>query len=157
LFSFKYLTFFLNTKNKFSFSIYQSFFSKVCGVPTVVNDGFRMLKPGGIYLFIGMVHPHSKLDITGEQIIRKCLMIKGIKSFCLITKPVCRLLCLGIHNYAPRHLDQAVQFLAKTINKYPYEEIMGPTYDLSNLPSAMQAAIAKQYSRILVKPDMLTT
>jgi hypothetical protein len=39
-----------------------------------------MLKPGGIYLFIGMVHPHSQLNITGEQIIRKCLMIKGKKS-----------------------------------------------------------------------------
>ena len=28
-------------------------------------------------MFIGMVHPNSKLDITGEQIIRKCLTIKG--------------------------------------------------------------------------------
>jgi len=63
---------------------------------------------------------------------------------------------LGIHNYAPRHLDQAVQFLEKTIHKYPYEELMGPTYDLSNLPCAMQAAIKKQYNRILVKPNMLT-
>jgi hypothetical protein len=24
-----------------------------------------------------MVHPHSELNITGEQIIRKCLTIKG--------------------------------------------------------------------------------
>jgi hypothetical protein len=39
-----------------------------------------MLKPGGVYIFVGMVHPHSKLDITGEQIIRKCLMIKGKKT-----------------------------------------------------------------------------
>ena len=47
---------------------------------TVVNDGFRLLKPGGLYLFLGMVHPHSKLNITGEQIIRKCLTIQGKKS-----------------------------------------------------------------------------
>jgi hypothetical protein len=33
---------------------------------------------------------------------------------------------------------------------------MGPTYDLSNLPDAMQAAMGKQYSRILVKPNMQT-
>jgi threonine dehydrogenase-like Zn-dependent dehydrogenase len=52
---------------------------KVCGVSSVVNDGFRMLKPGGLYLFIGMVHPKSQLNITGEQIIRKCLTIKGTK------------------------------------------------------------------------------
>ncbi|CAF1242589.1 unnamed protein product [Adineta steineri] len=112
---------------------------EVCGMPDVVNDGFRMLKPGGLYLFLGMVHPHSKLNITGEQIVRKCLTIKGI------------------HNYAPRHLDQAVQFLDKTINKYPYEELMGPTYDLSDLPYAMDVATKKQYSRVLVKPNMIAS
>jgi len=61
---------------------------------------------------------------------------------------------LGIHNYAPRHLDQAVDFLEKTIDKYPYEEIMGPTYDLSDLSCAMKIAIEKVYSRVLVKPNM---
>jgi threonine dehydrogenase-like Zn-dependent dehydrogenase len=50
---------------------------QVCGTSSVVNDGLRMLKPGGTYLFLGMVHPHSQLTITGEQIIRKCLTIKG--------------------------------------------------------------------------------
>jgi len=109
---------------------------EVCGVSSVINDGIRLLKPGGLYLFLGMVHPHSNLNITGEQIIRKCLMIKGI------------------HNYAPCHLDQAVDFLEKTIAKYPYEEVMGPTYDLSDLPCAMKTAIEKVYCRILVKPNM---
>lgn len=36
-----------------------------------------MLKPGGTYIFVGMVHPKSQLNITGEQIIRKCLTVKG--------------------------------------------------------------------------------
>ncbi|CAF4764339.1 unnamed protein product, partial [Rotaria sp. Silwood1] len=112
---------------------------EVCGVPNVVNDGLRLLKPGGLYLFVGMVHPHSQLNITGEQIIRKCLTIKGI------------------HNYAPRHLDHAVQFLEKTIKKYPYEEVIGPTYDLSDLSRAMQIAIEKRYGRVLVKPNVLTS
>ncbi|CAF1450565.1 unnamed protein product [Adineta steineri] len=110
---------------------------EVCGVSEVVNDGIRLLKPGGIYLFLGMVHPHSVLNITGEQIIRKCLTIKGI------------------HNYAPRHLDQAVDFLEKTINKYPYEEVMGPTYDLSDLLGATKLAMEKVYSRVLVKSNMI--
>jgi len=109
---------------------------EVCGVSSVINDGIRLLKPGGLYLLLGMVHPRSELNITGEQIIRKCLTIKGI------------------HNYAPRHLDQAVDFLEKTINKYPYEEVMGPIYDLSDLPGAMKLSIEKVYTRVLVKPNM---
>ena len=60
----------------------------------------------------------------------------------------------GIHNYAPRHLDQAVQFLEKTIHKYPYEEVMGPVYGLSDLPCAMEVAMGKQFSRVLIKPDL---
>ncbi len=60
---------------------------------------------------------------------------------------------LGIHNYAPRHLDQAVAFLEKTISKYPYEEVIGPTYDLSELSYAMKIAIEKVYSRVLIKPN----
>ena len=127
---------------------------QVCGVSTVVNDGLRLLKPGGLYLFLGMVHPHSKLNITGEQIIRKCLTIQGNYSdwpnghwfHCFQRNTT------GIHNYAPRHLDQAVAFLAKTIKKYPYEEVMGPTYDLSDLPSAMKIATEKEFSRVLIKP-----
>lgn len=82
-----------------------------------------------------MVHPHSNLNITGEQIIRKCLTIKGI------------------HNYAPRHLDQAVDFLEKTITKYPYEDVMGPTYNLSDLSCAMKIAKEKVYNRVLIQPN----
>ncbi|CAF4217387.1 unnamed protein product [Rotaria socialis] len=126
---------------------------EVCGVPNVVNDGIRMLKPGGLYLFVGMVHPNSKLDITGEQIIRKCLMIKGTRSNNFNNKMPHISFHLGIHNYASRHLDQAVQFLEKTINKYPYEELIGPTYNLSALSDAMKIAIDKKHGRILVNPN----
>ena len=50
---------------------------EVCGSPDVITDGISLLRPGGMYLLIGMVHPQSHLNITGEMIIRKCLTIKG--------------------------------------------------------------------------------
>lgn len=122
-----------------------------------------MLKPGGVYLLLGMVHPHSKLDITGEQIIRKCLTIKGLLIRKYSLKYVWRtnlfsfaLIYAGIHNYAPRHLDQSVEFLEKTVGKYPYEDIMGPTYELSNLVAAMKLATEKVYNRVLIKPEPLS-
>ena len=37
----------------------------------------RVIKPGGHYVLTGMVHPDTKLDVTAEQIIRKCLVIHG--------------------------------------------------------------------------------
>ena len=41
------------------------------------KEGIRVLRPGGVYVLVGMVHPNSKLDITAEQIIRKCITITG--------------------------------------------------------------------------------
>lgn len=43
----------------------------------MVPEGMKLLRAGGVYVFVGMVHPDSKLDITGEQIIRKCITIRG--------------------------------------------------------------------------------
>jgi hypothetical protein len=62
---------------------------------------------------------------------------------------------LGIHNYAARHLDQAVAFIEKTIDKYPYEEVLGPTYPLSDLSMAMHMAMKKVYSRVFVQSESI--
>ena len=108
---------------------------EVCGSPAVVNDGMKLLKPGGAYVFVGMVHPNSALNITGEQIIRKCLTLKVI------------------HNYGAKHLDESVDFLQRTINKYPYENLVSPNkFSLKNLPEAIDEAKKKKYPRVCVMP-----
>ncbi len=82
-----------------------------------------------------MVHPKSHLNITGEQIIRKCLTFKGI------------------HNYAAKHLDKSVEFLERTLNKYPYEKLVSPQiYSLTDLPNAIEEAKLKYYPRVCVRP-----
>jgi threonine dehydrogenase-like Zn-dependent dehydrogenase len=108
---------------------------EVCGNSDVVQDGIKLLKPGGAYIFAGMVHPKTKLNITGEQIIRKCLTIKGV------------------HNYDKSHLDKAVNFLKKSINKYPFDALISPKiYSLSNLPCAIEDAKLKNFTRVCVIP-----
>ena len=51
--------------------------AQVCGSPTVIAEGIKLLRPGGLYVLVGLVHPNSQLSITGEQIIRKCITIRG--------------------------------------------------------------------------------
>lgn len=109
---------------------------EVCGHPEVVSHGMKLIKPGGAYIFAGMVHPQSKLEITGEQIIRKCLTIRGV------------------HNYDSIHLQKSVEFLKNTINKYPYAELVAAKhYKLSELEEAIKMAKLKVYPRICVLPD----
>lgn len=108
---------------------------EVCGNSEVVQDGMKLLKPGGAYIFAGMVHPKSHLNITAEQIIRKCLTIKGV------------------HNYDARHLDKAVEFLKNTWHKYPYNELISPKiFKLEEFPEAVDEAKLKNYTRICIEP-----
>ena len=44
----------------------------------VFPEGMRVIKPGGHYTLVGLVHPNSQLDVTAEQIIRKCLTFRGM-------------------------------------------------------------------------------
>lgn len=50
---------------------------EVAGTSAVVPEGVRLLRPGGCYVFVGMVHPATALALTGEIVVRRCLTIRG--------------------------------------------------------------------------------
>ena len=59
---------------------------------------------------------------------------------------------IGIHNYGPRHLEQAVGFLEKTVDKYPYHELVSPSFNLNQVNEAVELALSKKYMRVCVEP-----
>ncbi len=107
---------------------------EVAGIKELIPQGLSLLRPGGEYILVGLVHPDSELGITAEQIIRKCISIKGV------------------HNYSPRHLDEAISFLERNINQFPFEELVSPPYKLEGLNEAIIASKTKKWMRISVKP-----
>eukprot|EP00057_Strongylocentrotus_purpuratus_P014698 XP_011669172.1 PREDICTED: L-idonate 5-dehydrogenase [Strongylocentrotus purpuratus] len=109
---------------------------EVCGVSGIIKSGIQLLKPGGIYVLVGLVHPDSYMNITAEAIIRKCLTIKGI------------------HNYAPEHLERALSFMSKFSRKYPFEELVGIVYPMSNYETAFQKATLGSFRRVGLDPSL---
>ena len=107
---------------------------EVAGDPRLVPVGIRLLRAGGHYVFVGMVHPQSALELTGEQIVRKCLTLRGV------------------HNYAPQHLDLAVSFLQRTYRRYPYEELVSEPLPLQRLYEAIELARSRRFARVAVCP-----
>ncbi|XP_071794887.1 L-threonine 3-dehydrogenase-like [Asterias amurensis] len=110
---------------------------EVCGVSAAFDIGMKLLKPGGSYILVGLVHPDSHLNVTAESIIRKCLTIKGI------------------HNYADNHLDEAVAFMSRTANKYPFEQLVGPAFSLNQFDSALQEAVQGRFCRVALNPSLV--
>ncbi|KAI3378402.1 hypothetical protein SNEBB_006253 [Seison nebaliae] len=111
------------------------FVVEACGNVEALNSGMEVIKPGGTYVLAGMVHPRSRLsNITGEQVIRKCLQLQGI------------------HNYAPRHLIEAVHFMSETADKYPYHKVVGECFPLKEIDKAIEIAKSKKYLRVGLLP-----
>ena len=108
---------------------------EVCGSSAVVPLALRMLRPGGEIVFVGMVHPGTPLDgITGDAVIRKCATLRGV------------------HNYRPRDLQAAVDFLAATVATLPYSELVSPPQRLDDLPAAVELARSGRFARVLLVP-----
>ena len=108
---------------------------EVAGVPELVAEGLRLLRPGGFYCFIGMVHPRTELVLTGEHIVRKCLTIRGV------------------HNYSPSHLDEAISFLERSFRQYPYESLVSAPFPLRRLEEAIQVAQDREWFRVSVRAE----
>ena len=107
---------------------------ETAGNPAVVSEGVRMIRPGGTYLWIGMVHPQSALDLTGESVIRKCLTIRGI------------------HNYAPRHLRMGVEFLTTHHSSFPWSNLVSPPFPLEQIEAAFELARTGAWPRVSMGP-----
>ena len=118
--------------------------AKVCGkaaAPTIALDlsddpaAARSLLAtvdvGGVVVLIGSASPGPELTVSPEQLASRLLTIRGV------------------HNYAPRHLEQAVRFLAETWRRYPFAEQVGATFALADVDAALACRTSP---RVAVRP-----
>lgn len=109
---------------------------EVAGTPAVIAEGVRVLRPGGLYALAGLVHPESALELTGETFIRKCLTM------------------IGLHNYAPAHLQRGIAFLEQHAAKYPWDRLVSSPHPLTALDAAFACAQDRRWARVAIAPGM---
>jgi threonine dehydrogenase-like Zn-dependent dehydrogenase len=125
---------------------------EVCGSPSVLPTGLAMLRPGGVYVLVGCVHPASSLaGLTAEALIRGCAAL------------------VGVHNYGPHHLRAGLDFLARhylpdgeeaeagragsaLTCPLPFAKLVSPPVPLSRLGDAFAQAKGGAFPRVLVVP-----
>jgi len=107
---------------------------EVTGSSAVIPDGVKALRPGGHYVWAGMVHPETKLDLTGEAVLRKCLTLHGV------------------HNYAPQHLASGLDFLAQNHTRLPFEKLTSPALPLEQLNEGFDLTRSRQWQRVAIRP-----
>lgn len=104
---------------------------ELSGNPAAVRSLLSAVDVGGVLVLVGSVSPGPELGIVPEQLVRRLLTIRGV------------------HNYAPRHLEQAVRFLIEAGDRYPFAEQVGETFPLGDVDRALVPAA---HPRVAVRP-----
>ena len=107
---------------------------EVCGFADAVPAGIAMLRIGGRYAIGGLVNPGSTLTLDGNDILRRWITIKGV------------------HNYHPRHLVQALDFVIGNRARFPFAEMVESKFSLDQIDEAFARAADRSVLRAAIVP-----
>lgn len=107
---------------------------EVCGVPAAVPAGIRMLRTGGRYVIGGLVNPEAHFTLDGNDLLKRWITLRGI------------------HNYHPRHLVEALDFVLANRTRFPFADIVDSTFPLTHLDQAFRKAAAREILRAAIVP-----
>ena len=110
------------------------FVFEMSGSAEAVEVAPELLRIGGELILVGSVSPSRPVPIDPELIVRRLLRI------------------VGVHNYNPASLHEAVRFLIETRLQYPFGSLVERTFGLSEINDAVSAASESGACRIAVRP-----
>lgn len=106
----------------------------LAGVPDLLMPALKALRQGGRLVLAGSVRPAPPAALAMEYLVTRQLTVHGI------------------HNYGPRHLVRAADFLAWD-GALPLRELVGAWFPLSRINEAIEAA--QHHIRVGVRPNGL--
>jgi putative phosphonate catabolism associated alcohol dehydrogenase len=109
---------------------------EVCGVPDVIPQGLAMLRTGGRYVLGGLVNPDANVTIDANMLVKRWVTMRGI------------------HNYHPRHLIQALDFVMANRARFPFKEIVDSKFALKDLDAAFKKASERTVLRAAIVPEL---
>ena len=107
---------------------------EVCGLASVVPTGISMLRVGGRYVIGGLVNPKDTFKLDGNELLRKLITLKGV------------------HNYHPRHLIQALDFVMANRTRFPFKDMVDSKFSLDDLDEAFAKATERSVLRAAIIP-----
>ena len=107
---------------------------ELCGYPEVIPSGIQMVRTGGRYVLGGLVNPNANVTIDANLLLRKLITLSGV------------------HNYHPRHLIQALDFVHVNRKRFPFHALVDGKYKLEQVGQAMQDAADRKVLRAAIVP-----
>jgi D-arabinose 1-dehydrogenase-like Zn-dependent alcohol dehydrogenase len=108
--------------------------AELVGHPRVCNEGLRMVGRTGRYLEIGNINPGLTYELDPSQ------LIFGNRSI------------LGMVYYEAEHLQQALDLLRRTRERYPWQRVVSHTFPLERINEAFVEADQGRVTRAAIVP-----
>jgi D-arabinose 1-dehydrogenase-like Zn-dependent alcohol dehydrogenase len=108
--------------------------AELAGHPRVVNEGLQMVGRTGRYLEIGNINPGLTYELDPST------LVFGNRSI------------LGMVYYEAEHLQQALDLMARTVSKYPWNRVVSHTFPLERINEAFTEADAGRVTRAAIVP-----
>ena len=105
---------------------------ELAGVTPSVATAFATVRTGGTAILVGSVAQCDPLPVDPEQIVRRMISLRGV------------------HNYHPRDLRAAVEFLAGPGGRFPFASLVVEEFSLTNVEAAFRSAHTQPGVRVCV-------
>ena len=107
---------------------------EVSGITSGLPNLITWLAVGGRCLTLGYVYPNAHTAVDAHHLVTKCVTLRGV------------------HNYHYTALGTALDFVEKYRNRYPFAELIGNTYPLTDINTAFEHAMHQEAHRIAIAP-----
>ncbi len=106
---------------------------EMTGAAESIEAILPLVRLGGTVVLVGSVFPTRPVPIAPEQIVRRCLTLRGV------------------HNYAPRHLRAALDFLADH-PPFPFEGLVADWQPLGAIEQLLASPGSPDRLRLGIRP-----
>jgi putative phosphonate catabolism associated alcohol dehydrogenase len=107
---------------------------EVCGMAEAIPLGIDLLRVGGTYVLGGVVNPRAMVTLDANLLLRKMLTLRGV------------------HNYHPRNLIEALDFVTANRQRFPFHDLVDAKYPLDRINDAIADAAARRVLRAAIVP-----
>ncbi|MGC8643241.1 MAG: zinc-binding dehydrogenase [Isosphaeraceae bacterium] len=107
---------------------------ELTGLPDAFDNLYPLVRLGGTIVLVGATYPARAVSLVMEDLVRRCLTIRGL------------------HNYAPRHLGAAIDFLDSHV-EFPFASVVAGWHALECVPEAVARALRPDILRLGVRPS----
>lgn len=108
---------------------------ELSGSSEAAKLSLEALRTGGRAVWAGAVSPVGSVAVEPEAVVRRCLTVTGV------------------HNYTPRDLAAAVDFLATHHGRFPFAGLVSRAYSLGEVDEAFEFAESERPVRVAIRCD----